>query len=178
MVSLVTTARPARPASRTSATPRGSGGGLDRSQLTVDHLWLADAIARRFHGRGEDDDDLRQVARCGLLEATRRYDPDRGPFGPYAASTISGVLKHHFRDHCWTVRPPRKAQQLAVRITQQWSAIAQQRRTVPGDRDLADGLDETVATIREARQASAGYRTVPLDELPASRSPRPSGSGL
>ena len=39
------------------------------SSLTISHLWLADAVARRFKGRGQDLDDLRQIARCGLLEA-------------------------------------------------------------------------------------------------------------
>ena len=61
------------------------------------------------------------------------------------------------------VRPPRQTQQLAVRITQQWSGIAQEHGGVPTDQELADSLDETVSNIREARRASQGYRTVPLD---------------
>ena len=65
---------------------------LDSCQLTLEHLWLADGIARRFHGRGEDDQDLQQVARCALLEAARRYDPRQGAFVPYAAPSINGVL--------------------------------------------------------------------------------------
>ena len=35
----------------------------DTARLALEHLGLADALARRFSGRGEDDDDLRQVAR-------------------------------------------------------------------------------------------------------------------
>lgn len=139
------------------------GSDLDRDQLVLDHLWLSDTIARRFRGRGEDDDDLQQVARCALLEAANRYQPDQGPFTPFAGPTISGVLKRHFRDHGWVVRPPRQTQQLAVRITQQWSDIAQANGGVPTDQTLADCLDESVSDIREARRASQGYRTVPLD---------------
>ncbi|MDN5760754.1 MAG: sigma-70 family RNA polymerase sigma factor [Microlunatus sp.] len=135
----------------------------DSTQVILDHLWLADAIARRFHGRGEDDEDLRQVARSALLDAARRYDPARGPFVPYAGLTISGVLKRHFRDHGWVVRPPRQTQQVAVLITQHWSGIAQDHQMVPSDQDLADSLNEPVTSIREARRASQGYRTVPLD---------------
>ncbi len=135
----------------------------DQISLVLDHLWLADAVARRFRGRGEDDEDLQQVARCALTEAARRYDPTQGPFAPYAGPTISGVLKRHFRDHGWAVRPPRQTQQLAVRITQQWSEVAHKHGSVPGDRELAASLDESVTTIREARRAAQGYRTVPLD---------------
>lgn len=139
----------------------------DPIQLAMDHLWLADAIAHRFRGRGEEDDDLEQVARCALLEAVQRYDPTQGPLAAFAGPTISGVLKRHFRDHGWVVRPPRQTQQLAVRITQQWSEVAQQHRNVPTDRDLADSLDESVTTVREARCAAQGYRTVPLDAMSA-----------
>jgi RNA polymerase sigma-B factor len=155
-------ARPVGQPDRPAATPESP---TDVTGLVLEHLWLADSIARRFRGRGEDDDDLQQVARCALLEAARRYDPAQGPFAPYASPTISGVLKRHFRDHGWVVRPPRQTQQLAVRITQQWSEVAQERGSLPSDRELADSLDETVTTIREARRASQGYRTVPIDGL-------------
>jgi len=143
-------------------------------QLVIEHLWLSDAIARRFRGRGEDDEDLQQVARCALIEAARRYDPDQGPFTSFAGPTVSGVLKRHFRDHGWVVRPPRQTQQLAVRITQLWSDVAQENGAVPSDRDLADSLDESLSTIREARHASQGYRTVPLEGL---SSPAAAASG-
>lgn len=160
---------PIQPVIRPEATePVSAASGSPearRTELVLDHLWLSDAIARRFRGRGEDDEDLQQVARCALLEAARRYDADQGPFPPFAGPTISGVLKRHFRDHGWVVRPPRQTQQLAVRITQQWSEVAQEHGTVPTDQDFADSLDESVSTIREARHASQGYRTVPLDGL-------------
>lgn len=147
--------------------PSSPHDGLDCTRLALDHLWLADAISRRFRGRGEDNEDLQQVARCALVEAAHRYDPVQGPFVSYAAPTISGVLKRHFRDHGWVVRPPRRTQQLAVRITQEWSEIAQEQGSVPTDSDIANSLDESVDTVREARQASQGYRTVPLDTATA-----------
>lgn len=137
--------------------------GGDVEELVVDHLWLADALAHRLRGRGEDDDDLEQVARCALVEVAQRYDPDRGPFAPYAATTISGVLKRHFRDRGWIIRPPRQTQQIAVRITQQWSDVAQRNRRLPRDEDLAASLGESVAAVREARCAAQGYRAVPID---------------
>lgn len=149
-----------------------SDGQPDLDELVLKHLWLADSMARRFRSRGEDDDDLRQVARCGLLEAAHRYDPAQGPFAPFAAPTITGILKRHFRDHGWAVRPPRQTQQLAVQILQQWSDIAQQRAKLPTDLDLADSLDESVVAVREAQCAAQGYRTVDLEGLrPSSASP-------
>lgn len=161
---------PTRSIGRTRRPDPAAEHSAGTTPLVLEHLWLADSIARRFRGRGEDDDDLQQVARCALLEAARRYDPAQGPFAPFAAPTVSGVLKRHFRDHGWVVRPPRQTQQLAVRITQQWSDVAQERGTLPSDRELADSLDESVTTIREARRASQGYRTVPIDSLTSTAS--------
>jgi RNA polymerase sigma-B factor len=131
--------------------------------LALHHLWLADTYARRFRGRGEDDEDLRQVARCALVEAAGRYDPDQGPFASFAGPTVSGVLKRHFRDHGWMVRPPRPVQQLAVRVRQQWSDVAQETGSVPTIGDLATSLGEPVEQIREARCASQGYTATSIE---------------
>jgi len=140
------------------------------TSLTIGHLWLADAVARRFQGRGQDLDDLRQVARCGLLEAARRYDPTYGAFAPFAYSTINGMIKRHFRDNAWTVRPPRRTQQLAVEIAHHWSDAAQECQREPNDSSFAAAMGESLAAVREARCAARGYRAVSIeaDDLPAS----------
>lgn len=135
----------------------------EQMELVLHHVGLADAIARRFRGRGEDDDDLRQVARCALVEAAGRYDPDQGPFAPFAGPTVSGVLKRHFRDHGWMGRPPRPVQQLAVRVSQQWSDVAQETGAVPTVERLAASLGEPADQIKEARCASMGYRATSLE---------------
>ena len=137
--------------------------------LTISHLWLADAVARRFQGRGQDLDDLRQIARCGLLEAAHRYDPSHGTFAPFATSTITGVIKRHFRDHAWTVRPPRRTQQLALEISPPVVRAAQECQHQPTDTSLAATLGESVDEIREARSASRGFNAVSIDAdiLPA-----------
>lgn len=137
------------------------------SDLVLDHLWLADAIARRFRGRGEDDDDLRQVARCGLVEAAGRYDPAQGAFPAFASPTINGVVKRHFRDHGWSVRPGRSTQQLALQISKRWSEVAQGGGNEPTDQDLAGSLGASVIDIRAARVASQGYRSVSIDAAPS-----------
>lgn len=84
--------------------------------LVEDHLSLAEHLARVYRGRGVEDDDLLQVARLALVKAADRFDPDRGEFAPYAASTIRGEIKRYFRDHAWSVRPPRRLQELQARI--------------------------------------------------------------
>ena len=162
---------PARVGDQTPVLDRSPGDEAPTTPVSVDeqmelvlhHLGLADAIARRFRGRGEEEDDLRQVARCALVEAAGRYDPDRGPFAPFAGPTVSGVLKRHFRDHGWMVRPPRPVQQLAVRVGQQWSDVAQEAGAVPTVEELATSLGEPADQIEEARCASMGYRATSIE---------------
>ena len=82
-----------------------------REELAKEFLPLAEYFARRFSGRGEPVEDLTQTASLGLLNAIDRFDPERGvPFSTYAAATIVGELKRHFRDRGWALRVPRNVQ--------------------------------------------------------------------
>ena len=112
-----------------------TAGPLRRQQLLdeviTSHLWLAEKLARQFRHRGVDDDDLVQVARTGLVEACLRFDPHQGSFVGFAEPTISGVLKRHFRDHGWTVRPPRPTQELAASIWRRWPSLVQEMGSLP-----------------------------------------------
>jgi RNA polymerase sigma-B factor len=132
-------------------------------EIVTSHLWLAETLARRFAHRGEDDEDLLQVACVGLVEASRRFDPYQGSFVGFAVPTITGVLKRHFRDHGWAVRPPRPTQELASIIWRQWPTLVQQMGAVPRARDLAEELGEPVPAVQQARFASQGYSASSID---------------
>lgn len=132
-------------------------------EVAASHLWLADTLSRRFRFRGEDEEDLLQVARTGLVEACRRFDPDQGAFLGFAVPTITGVLKRHFRDHGWVVRPPRRTQELASGIWQSWPGMVQSLGAIPSEQQVADSLGASVTAVRQARCASQGYTTSSLD---------------
>ena len=138
-----------------------------QEQVVNSHLWLADALARRFRRPSEEIDDLQQVARTGLVQAVRRYDPEHGPFTAFAVPTITGVLKRHFRDHGWLVRPPRRTQELSAQMRQQWPELTQRLRTAPSDRELADSLGASLDAVREAMCANQGYRSDSLEAVGA-----------
>jgi RNA polymerase sigma-B factor len=144
-----------------------TAGPIRRQQIldevVTSHLWLAEKLARRFRHRGEDEDDLIQVAYTGLVEACLRFDPRQGSFVGFAEPTISGVLKRHFRDHGWTVRPPRPTQELAATIWRRWPTLAQEMGALPCARDLADELGATVDAVQQARMASEGYSGLSIE---------------
>ena len=88
-----------------------------RNDLVETHVDLAFSVARQFSGRGEELDDLRQVALLALVQAAERFDPSRGfAFSTFAVPTITGALKRHFRDHAWAVRPPRRLQEQYIEV--------------------------------------------------------------
>lgn len=125
---------------------------------------LADSIARRYSGRGIEADDLVQVARLAAVKAVRRYRPGAGPgFTAFAVPTIYGEIKRHFRDNGWAVRPPRRLQELRVRIQCEEELLRHDLLREPTDSDVAQSLGCEVAEVQEARACSAGYRAISLD---------------
>jgi RNA polymerase sigma-B factor len=144
-----------------------TAGPLRRQQIldevVTSHLWLAEKLARQFLHRGEDEEDLVQVAYTGLVEACLRFDPHQGSFVGFAEPTINGVLKRHFRDHGWTVRPPRPTQELASVIWRRWPTLVQEMGTLPCAKDLAQELGAPVNAVQQARLASEGYTASSID---------------
>lgn len=131
-------------------------------------LPLADSIARRYAGRGIETDDLIQVARAGLVLAVHRYRPGMGScFAAFATPTVTGEVKRWFRDQGWSVRPPRRVQELRSRISTEEERMRHLFLRDPRPDELAALLEVTVNDVAEARLCSAGYRAASLDGLTA-----------
>jgi RNA polymerase sigma-70 factor (sigma-B/F/G subfamily) len=135
-----------------------------REEAVSRALPYAERLARRFQGLGEPLDDLLQVAALGLLKAIDRFDPAVGAdFASYAAPTISGELKRHFRDKGWSVHVPRRLQELRLEINRARDEMAQHLGRPPTAQQLADDIGVDVEQIIEALVASAAYRPVSLN---------------
>lgn len=127
-------------------------------------LPLARTMALRYRQRGEPFDDLLQVAALGVVRAVHGYDPDRvSGFLAYAVPTILGELRKHFRDHSWTVRPPRRLQELRPLIAQTSDALTQTLGCEPTLADVAEKLTVDVADVESAVLSEAGLRPLSLD---------------
>ena len=128
-----------------------------REQLVMSHLNLVRFLANKFKNRGEPLDDLVQVGYLGLLKAIDRFDPDRGlEFTTYATPTILGEIKRHFRDKGWSVRIPRRLQELSAKVNQATDTLTTQLQRSPTIQEIADYLDE-------AMESSSAYSSVPLE---------------
>jgi RNA polymerase sigma-B factor len=128
------------------------------------NLGLADGIAGRYLGRGIDREDLVQVARLGLVKAVRRFRPGLGQsFAGFAAPTISGEIKRHFRDTGWVVRPPRRLQELGARLRHVEKELEQQLHRRPTNAELASALGVEPADVHAAREAASSFHALSLD---------------
>lgn len=143
--------------------------------LTERNLPLVSYLARRFEGRGIPFDDLKQVGAIGLLKALDRFDPERGvEFSSFAAPTILGEIKRHFRDAGWLVRAPRRAQELQPRLEAARTELTQELHRAPTVAELAQRTDASEDLIIEALEVSHGRFGVSLDAEPDPD--RPSGA--
>ena len=125
---------------------------------------MARSLALRYDGRGVEREELFQVAYVGLVKAVQGYVP--GPdtdFRSYAFPTIRGELKRHFRDNAWSVRPPRRIQNLQASINAVEGELAARLHRWPTDQELADRIGVPLREVRDAQRAVGCFRPVSLD---------------
>ena len=140
-------------------------GDMDaREKLVMSHMNLVRFLANKFKNRGEPLDDLVQVGYLGLLKAIDRFDPERGlEFTTYATPTILGEIKRHFRDKGWSVRVPRRLQELSAKVNQATDALTAELQRSPKIEEIAEYLDASVDEVLEAMESSSAYSSVPLE---------------
>jgi RNA polymerase sigma-B factor len=126
-------------------------------------LPLARHLAQRYFGRGEPTDDLVQTATVGLIKAVDRFDPARGyEFAGFAIPTVLGEVKRHFRDRTWSVRVPRRMQELRMAITNANNALLHTLGRSPTVADIAVHLNRTEEEVLEGLEGSRAYAATSL----------------
>jgi RNA polymerase sigma-B factor len=134
-------------------------------------------LASRFSGYGADIDDLTQVANMAVVKAIRGFDAERGAFQAYAKATIEGELKKYLRDYCWSIKPPRRVQELQAQVTRTAESMAHEKGTQPSAMALAGAMDATVSDVSEALSARSCYSPSSLDR-PTGLAGRPLSDNL
>jgi len=135
-----------------------------REELCERFLSLARDLALRYTYTDEPLDDLVQVASLGLIKAIDRFEPGRGTkFTSYAAPTILGELKRHFRDKGWSLHVPRDLQERTLAVSRATETLSKELRRSPKVREVAAHLGCSVEQVLEAQEASASYEAASLD---------------
>lgn len=135
-----------------------------RDILIEQHLYIAEILSKKYTNRGIEYDDIYQIACIGLIYAIDRYDVDKGfEFSSFATPTIIGEIKKHFRDKGWTIRVPRRIQELSKKINNAKVLLSQDLQRSPTVNDIATYLECTEEEVLEAMEASKVYTPQSLD---------------
>ena len=135
-----------------------------RNILIERHLYLVNLLARKYMNKGVDFEDIYQVASLALIYAIDRYDISKGfEFSSFATPTIVGEIKKYFRDKVWTLRVPRRVQELNKKISEAKLILEQENKRHPRAKDIAEYIGCTEEDVLEAMEASYGYQPISLD---------------
>jgi len=151
-----------------------------REEAVLLNLEVAESLAMRYRGRGVPDEDLVQTAQLGLVKAVRGFDPERSDnFLGFAVPTMLGEIKRYFRDHAWTIKPPRRIQELQPQV---WSASARLTGAggeMPANADVARELGVKASDVAEALAARQCFSASSLDyQVSGSRDGDDDGASL
>ena len=126
-------------------------------------LPLARNLAQRYANRGEPFDDLFQTATVGLVKAIDRFDLSFGvDFVGFAIPTIIGEVKRHFRDRTWSIRVPRRLQEMRLAITAGNSTLTHTLGRSPTVTDIAAHLNVTEEEVLEGLEGGRAYSATSL----------------
>jgi hypothetical protein len=102
---------PAKPRRHRPVNPHAAA-----NSLALKHLDIAKTVAGNISRRtGHPKEDLEQIATLGILQAARRYSPERGSFRPYARTYANGEVYHFLRDKGFLIKVPASWRELHAR---------------------------------------------------------------
>jgi RNA polymerase sigma-B factor len=139
--------------------------------LIEDHLPLVRAMAWRYSGRGDQQEDIVQVGTIGLIKAIDRFDPERGvELKVYAMSMIVGEIKRYFRDRSWAVHVPRRVKernaQLVALLDELTGSLGRPPTIVELARAAGVAQEEAVEALEAGRAYSALSLSIPVGDDP------------
>lgn len=135
-----------------------------RNILIERHLYLVNLLSKKYINKGVEFEDIYQVASLALIYAIERYDISKGyEFSSFATPTIVGEIKKYFRDKVWTLRVPRRVQELSKKISEAKIFLQQHNKENPKVKDIANYLNCTEEQVLEVMEASYGYQPISLD---------------
>jgi len=110
--------------------------------LVEGNLRFVVSYAKRYRGLGVPFLDLIHEGNLGLIEAARRFDPERNvKFITYAVWWVRQAITHALSGQTRAFSVPQKLSGLAARFTRQVGELADELHRAPTAREIADDLD-------------------------------------
>jgi RNA polymerase sigma-B factor len=143
-----------------------------KDELIRRYQGLVRWLARHYDNPAVDFEDLMQVGYLGLVQAIKRFDPDRGfDFISFARPTVQGELRRYFRDKRRWIRLPRKVQEVKLVVHRATESLTHELGRGPTVAELAARLAVDEELVLEALTADDVYSPQSLDALIADDEP-------
>ena len=122
-------------------------------RLVEGNLRFVVSYAKRYRGLGVPFLDLIHEGNLGLMEAARRFDPDRNvKFITYAVWWVRQAITHALSGQTRAFTLPQKLSAVAARFGREVSELTEELHRTPTSREIADDLEisegEVEALIR------------------------------
>ncbi|MCZ6700851.1 MAG: RNA polymerase sigma factor RpoD/SigA [bacterium] len=125
-------------------------------ELVRHNLKYVVSVANRYKGSGLPLLDLINEGNIGLMQAAKRFDPDRGvKFITYAVWWIRQAIMHAMAEQSGTVRLPLKQAGILYKISEKQNELQKQLAREPSAEEMAEALglspEELESLLRVSR---------------------------
>lgn len=112
--------------------------------------------AKRYRGYGVPFLDLIHEANLGLIEAARRFDPERNvKFITYAVWWVRQAILHALSEQSRVLSIPQKMSAAALKFRRAVAKLAESLDRVPSDQEIAEALKLSREDIRMLKELGA-----------------------
>ena len=136
-------------------------------QLVEANLRFVVAYAKRFRHSRISLLDLINEGNIGLIQAAKKFDPDRNvKFITYAVWWIRQAILHALSEHGATFRLPQKQANLLYRLERSRQALGRELERPPSDQELAEELGMEQEEVRLLLSSNQNILSLnePVDE--------------
>lgn len=131
-------------------------GDEDALNLLVEsNLQFVVSICKKYRNMGLSFLDLMNEGNIGLIEAAKRFDPEKNVrFITYAVWWVRQAITLALHNHSNNVRLPQKQARLMLRLSRKFTTLQQKYHREPTTAELAEALEVTVEEVDALLQAS------------------------
>jgi len=124
-------------------------------RLVEANLRFVVSYAKRYRGCGLSFLDLINEGNIGLIEAAKRFDPDKGvKFITYAVWWVRQSIIHALSDQSGAFRLPQKQANLLYRIGRAQANLRTELKRTPSTEEIATKMEVTVEEVSTLLQVS------------------------
>lgn len=140
-----------------------TGDMLARKKLIESNYRLVIAIAKKYHRREFNFDDLLQESSIGLLKAVDRFDPGLGfKFSTYACWWIKQAALQYINENTSNIKVPTHSRMLNSRINKAFRELEEITGSQPTLQEVANHVGETLKKVKYTIHANG--RLVSINE--------------